>query len=63
MQKLNKQQIIAKIEFLEEKLNNLDDFLPETYEFLRHQIDCQKRILMEFEIIESFKLIDIQQKG
>ena len=54
----NKQQILAKLDYLETQLENLNHHLPETYEFLIRQIDCQKRVLVEIEIKETFALID-----
>ena len=57
----NQQQVLAKIDFLENQLENLNHFLPDTYEFLMHQIDCHKRVLVELEVNETFELIDTQQ--
>ena len=54
----NKQQILAKLDYLETQLENLNHHLPETYEFLIRQIDCQKRVLVEIEVNETFELID-----
>ena len=57
----NKQQVLAKLDFLETQLENLNHHLPETYEFIIRQIDCQKRVLAELEVNEIFELIDTQQ--
>jgi hypothetical protein len=54
----NKGQILAKLDYLETQLENLNHHLPETYEFIIHQIDCQKRVLVELEVNETFELID-----
>ena len=54
----NKQQVLAKLDYLETQLENLNHHLPETYEFLIRQIDYQKRVLVEIEIQETFELID-----
>ena len=54
----NKQQILAKLDYLETQLENLNQYLPETYEFLIRQIDCQKRVQVEIEVNETFELID-----
>ena len=58
MLKSNKDQVVAKIDFLETQLENLNHYLPETYEFLIRQIDCYKRVLVELEVNETFELID-----
>ena len=57
----NKQQVLAKIDFLENQLENLNHYLPDTYEFIIRQIDCHKRVLVELEVNETFELIDTQQ--
>ena len=61
MLKSNKDQVVAKIDFLETQLENLNHYLPETYEFIIRQIDCYKRVLVELEINEIFELIDTHQ--
>jgi hypothetical protein len=61
MLKSNKDQVVAKIDFLETQLENLNHYLPETYEFLIRQIDCYKRVLVELEVNETFELIDTRQ--
>jgi len=61
MLKSNKDQVVAKIDFLETQLETLNHYLPETYEYLISQIDCYKRVLVELEINETFELIDAHQ--
>jgi hypothetical protein len=61
MQPPNKEQVLAKINFLEAQLENLNHYLSETYEFIIRQIDCYKRVLVELEIVETFELIDTRQ--
>ena len=61
MLKSNKDQVLAKIDFLENQLENLNHYLPETYDFIIRQIDCYKRVLVELEINETFELIDTHQ--
>jgi hypothetical protein len=61
MLKSNKDQVLAKIDFLETQLENLNHYLPETYDFIIRQMDCYKRVLVELEINETFELIDTRQ--
>ena len=61
MLKSNKDQVLAKIAFLETQLENLNHYLPETCDFIIRQIDCYKRVLVELEINETFELIDTRQ--
>ena len=44
------QQIEDRIAFLEQQLESLEHFLPETYQFLMEELDCQQRNLMELKI-------------
>ena len=61
MLKSNKDQVLAKIAFLETQLENLNHYLPETYDFIIRQMDCYKRVLVELEINETLGLIDTRQ--
>jgi hypothetical protein len=54
----SKQQVISKIRFLEDQLVSLDRYLPETYDYLMRELDIQKRILAELEVLETFAAID-----
>lgn len=54
----NKDQVLAKIDFLETQLENLHHYLPETYNFLLEQLDQQQRLLAELEVQETFNMID-----
>jgi hypothetical protein len=54
----NKQQVVAKIRFLEDQLISLDHYLPETYEYLMTELDVQKRQLAEMEVSETFQQIE-----
>ena len=54
----SKQQVFSKIQFLENQLVSLDHYLPETYDYLMRELDTQKRILAELEVLETFAAID-----
>jgi hypothetical protein len=54
----SKQQVLSKIRFLEDQLESLDHYLPETYDYLMRELDIQKRILAELEVLETFTAID-----
>lgn len=58
MKPVNKTQVIAKIDFLETQLTDLNHYLPETYEYLLQQLDQQRRLLAELEVLETFQTID-----
>jgi hypothetical protein len=44
------EQIQERITFLEDQLDSLDHYLPETYQFLMAELDLQQRELMEHKI-------------
>jgi len=50
-----KEKIIAKIKYIEEQLESLDHYLPETYQYLMAELDVQRRLLVETELSEMFK--------
>jgi hypothetical protein len=54
-----KDQITAKVNFIEDQLESLDRYLPETYDYLMVQLDVQRRLLVEIEISERFEQIDL----
>ena len=44
------QQVQQRITFLQEQLDSLDHYLPETYQFLLAEMDLQQRDLMALKI-------------
>jgi len=54
----SKQQVLSKIRFLEDQLVSLDHYLPETYDYLIRELDTQKRILAELEVLATFAAIE-----
>jgi hypothetical protein len=57
----SKQQVFSKIRFLENQLVSLDHYLPETYDYLMRELDTQKKILAELEVLETFAAIDAEK--
>ena len=53
-----KTRTLNKIRFLEDQLISLDYYMPETYQYLVHELDLQKRVLAELEVQEHFNQID-----
>ena len=52
---MNPQERIQKrIAFLEEQLDSLEHYLPETYQFLMAELDLQQRELMEHKIQDFY---------
>jgi hypothetical protein len=57
----SKQQVLSKIRFLEDQLVSLDHSLPETYDYLMRELDTQKRIMAELDVLETFAAIDAEK--
>jgi hypothetical protein len=53
-----KTRTVNKIRFLEDQLVSLDYHMPETYQYLVHELDLQRRIQAELEVQEHFAQID-----
>jgi hypothetical protein len=58
MRNSSKHQVLAKIRYLESQMASLGHHLPDTYNYLRGELDTQKRILAELEVQETFDAID-----
>ena len=58
MKDSRKRIIQEKINAINEHINNLDCYLPETYEYLMQELDKQRCILSEIEIHEVFTILD-----
>ena len=43
-------QVQCRIAFLQEQLDSLEHYLPETYQYLMNEMDAQQRVLMELKI-------------
>jgi len=56
-----KQKALSKVQYIEERLVSLNQYLPETYEYLMQELDLQKRILAELEVTDAFAFIDQEE--
>ena len=48
-------QVQCRIAFLQEQLDSLEHYLPDTYQYLMNEMDTQQRILMELKIQTYYK--------
>ena len=48
----------SKVEFLETQLQELNHYLPETYEYLMSELDHQRRLLAELSVNEYFASLE-----
>ena len=50
----HKDLLQSKVQFLETQLQELNHYLPATYEYLMSELDHQKRLLAELSVNEYF---------
>jgi hypothetical protein len=53
-----RQKLESKIAFLQQQLDSLDHYLPETYQYLLIEMDAQQVLLKQLEVQEHFAVID-----
>jgi len=56
------QQIEDRIAFLQEQLESLNHYLPETYQYLMVELDQQQRELMEYKVKDFYWAQDNEQQ-
>ena len=54
----DRKRLESKIAFLQQQLDNLDHYLPETYQYLMEQMDSQQVLLKHLQVQEQFAVID-----
>ena len=53
-----RQKLESKIAFLQQQLDSLDHYLPDTYQYLIAEMDSQQVLLKRLEVKEHFAVID-----
>ena len=53
-----RQKLESKIAFLQQQLDSLDHYLPDTYQYLMEQMDSQQVLLKQLEVQEHFATSD-----
>ena len=53
-----RKRLESKIAFLQQQLDSLDHYLPDTYKFLLEQMDSQQVLLKHLQVQEHFAAID-----
>jgi len=54
----DRQRLEFKIAFLQQQLDSLDHYLPETYQYLMEEMDSQQVLLKHLQVQEHFAAID-----
>ena len=59
---VSRSKLKSKIAFIEKQISSLDNYLPETYEYLMSELDSQKCLLAELEVKNYFLNVDNDQE-
>ena len=51
-------QVQCRIAFLQEQLDSMEHYLPETYQYLMEEMDAQQVLLKHLQVQEHFAAID-----
>ena len=60
---VSRSRLKSKIAFIEKQISSLDNYLPETYEYLMSELDAQKCLLANLEVKNYFLNIDNDQEN
>ena len=55
---LDRQKLESKIEFLNQQIDLLNQYLPDTYQYLLEEMGNQQVLLKQLEVQERFAIID-----
>ena len=58
-----KEQIQQRINFIQQQLDSLEHYLPETYQFLMEEMDSQQRNLIELRVKDFYKYLLLEQQN
>ena len=58
-----KESIEASINFIQQQLDALEHYLPETYSYLMEEMDSQQRNLIELKIKDLYKNLSLEQQN
>ena len=57
------EQIQQRINFIQQQLDSLEHYLPETYQFLMEEMDSQQRNLIELKVKDFYKNLSLEQQN
>jgi hypothetical protein len=58
-----KEQIEASINFIQQQLDTLEHYLPETYQYLMEEMDSQQRNLIELKVKDFYKNLSLEHQN
>ena len=57
------EQIQQRINFIQQQLDSLEHYLPETYQFLMEEMDSQQRNLIELKVKDFYKNLSLEHQN
>ena len=57
------EQIQQRIHFIQQQLDALEHYLPETYQFLMEEMDSQQRNLIELKVKDFYKNLSLEHQN
>ena len=57
------EQIQHRINFIQQQLDSLEHYLPETYSYLMEEMDSQQRNLTELKIKDLYKNLSLEHQN
>ena len=57
------EQIQQRINFIQQQLDVLEHYLPETYSYLMEEMDSQQRNLIELKVKDFYKNLSLEQQN
>ena len=57
------EQIQQRIHFIQQQLDSLEHYLPETYSYLMEEMDCQQRNLIELKVKDFYKNLSLEHQN
>ena len=58
-----KEHIEASVNFIQQQLDSLEHYLPETYQCLMEEMDSQQRNLIELKVKDFYKNISLEHQN
>ena len=58
-----KEQIEASINFIQQQLDSLEHYLPETYSYLMEEMDSQRLNLTELKVKDFYKNLSLEHQN
>ena len=57
------EQIQQRINFIQQQLDSLEHYLPETYQYLMEEMDSQQRNLIELKVKDFYKNLSLEDQN